>query len=60
MRWCFEGFFLFVCLVFFVFGIWVVCLFVFPVLGGGDDGRLLIYFIILFLGKICCESFNRE
>lgn len=57
MRWCFEGFF---CLFgFFVFGICIVCLFVFPGLGGGD-GRLLIYFIILFLGKICCESFNRE
>ena len=57
----FSGVFLFVCLVgFFVFGIWVVCLFVFPGFGGGGDGRLLIYFIILFLGKICCESFNRE
>ena len=57
----FSGVFLFVCLVgFFVFGIWVVCLFVFPGFGGGGDGRLLIYFIILFLGKICCESCTRE
>ena len=55
----FSGF-LFVCLFVFVFGIWVVCLFVFPGFGGGGDGRLLIYFIILFLGKICCESCTRE